>query len=219
MKRIFALIFIAGVCLLCGCGNLLDTVLADLPIATDIAGNIVTIVAPSNAAYVKDVTAYSGKVAGDLKLIQSLVQQYKADLKSAPADALGKLNAALQDVQQNLSAILAAVGVSDPKVTAAVAAAVDSVKLILNDVALLVKNNAPAAVSAKLFFGVPGMNLMAVDSAKQPKASGKSARQIAKEFNQKVQKDFPKAQVQIPKGRWGRMVEGATKGLTWPTER
>ncbi|HLJ26577.1 MAG TPA: hypothetical protein VKY85_07690 [Candidatus Angelobacter sp.] len=204
----FLLIF--GLCVpQVGCsGSLIDTVLADLPVATDIAISVVNIVSPGNAAYVQQVTEYAGKVSADLKLIESLVGQYKANLGAAPATALGQINASLSDAQTNLSAILTAVGVADPKVTAAVAAAIASVKLILLDVGLLIRNSAPAPVTAQLFFGVgmPGVDFLAVQTsgkhtepAPVQKPSGKSARQIAKEYNQKISKDFGKAKVNVPK--------------------
>jgi hypothetical protein len=199
---------------LSGCsGSLIDTVLADLPVATDIAISVVSIVSPGNAAggagYVQQVTAYSGKASADLKLLESLITQYKSDLVAAPGSALAQMNAALNDCQANLASILQAVGVADPKVTAAVAAAVASVKLILSDVALLVQQNAPPAVTSQLFFGlgVPGVDFMAVDGKTgktQPRAaaphvhgSGKSARQIAREYNAKISADFPKARVKV----------------------
>jgi hypothetical protein len=196
---------------LSGCsGSLIDTVLADLPVATDIAISVVSIVSPGNAAggagYVQQVTAYSGKASADLKLLESLITQYKSDLVAAPGSALAQMNAALNDCQANLASILQAVGVADPKVTAAVAAAVASVKLILSDVALLVQQNAPPAVTSQLFFGlgVPGVDFMAVDAKTQPRAaaphvhgSGKSARQIAREYNAKISADFPKARVKV----------------------
>ncbi len=183
-----------------------DTVISDLPIAVDIATSVVAIVDPSAAGAIES----SGKAAAGIKLVEKLVQDFKANPSGNLAD---QINAALQDVQQNLSAILNEVGVKNPSVTAAVAAAVGSVKLILNDVAILVKNHAPPAVTARLFFGVgmPGVNFLAIvptdqdakqvasgSSAAQVKASGKSARQIAQEYNQKVSKDFPRAKVNVP---------------------
>ena len=215
---ILTILLIALPCIpLAGCGSsVIDTVLEDLPIAVDIATSVINIVSPGNAELTKEVTEYAGKVSGDLKLIESLVSQYKTNLASAPAGVVGQINTALNDCQTNLGAILQAVGVSNPTVTAAVAAAIGSVKLILSDVAVLVKNSVPPAVSAKLFFGVgvPGVDFMAMQpqgpSQSSPnakttrddasnKTSGKSARQIAKEYNQKISKDFPKAKVNVPK--------------------
>jgi len=215
---ILTILLIALPCIpLAGCGSsVIDTVLEDLPIAVDIATSLINIVSPGNAELTKEVTEYAGKVSGDLKLIENLVSQYKTNLAGAPAGVVGQINAALNDCQTNLGAILQAVGVSNPTVTAAVAAAIGSVKLILSDVAVLVKNSVPPAVSAKLFFGVgmPGVDFLAMqpqgpsrsspnakttrdDAPKKP--SGKSARQIAKEYNRKVSKDFPKAKVNVPK--------------------
>lgn len=211
MKKFLALALVLSICfpqVACS-SNLMDTVLADLPIATDIAISVVNIVSPGNAPYTAEVTEYAGKVGADLKLLESLIAQYKSNLAAAPGGAIGQINAALSDAQSNLAAILQAVGVSDAKTTAAVAAAVASVKLILNDAALLVKNSAPPAVSARLFFGVgmPGADFLAIDGAPKTqsgtavpvKASGKSARQIARDYNQKISKDFPKARVNVPK--------------------
>lgn len=216
---ILTILLIALACIpLGGCGSsTIDTVLRDLPIAVDIATSVISIVSPGNAELTKEVTEYAGKVSGDLKLIENLISQYKSNLAATPDGVLGQIDAALNDAQNNLGAILQAVGTGDPKVTAAVAAAVDSVKLILSDVAILVKNSAPPAVTAKLFFGLgmPGVDFMGIvepqgpskssPTAKTPrddastKPSGKSARQIAKEYNQKVSKDFPKVKVNVPK--------------------
>jgi hypothetical protein len=196
-----------------GCSaSLLDTVLNDLPVAADIAISIVGIASHGNGAFVSQAMQYSGKVCADLKLIESLVTQYKADLAGAPSGVTGQINAALSDAQSNLAAILQAVGVNNPETVAAVASAVGSVKLILSDVGLVIRNSVPKALSAQLFFGVgvPGVDFMAmvpVDGDGQKtagpsaiqKPSGKTARQIAREYNQKVGKDFPKATVKMPK--------------------
>ena len=218
---ILSFIIVAVPCIpLAGCSSsTIDTILQDLPVAVDIATSVINIVSPRNSQLLSEVTEYAGKVSGDLKLIESLINQYKANLSAAPAGVLAQVNAALNDTQKNLSAILAAVGVNDAKVTAAVAAAVDSVKLILSDVALLVKNAAPPAVTAQLFagLGMPGVAFFA-DQQQQPKtqagsrrsagdalqnyshkSSGKSCRQIAQDYNQKVGKDFPQAKVKVPK--------------------
>jgi hypothetical protein len=191
---------------------LLDTVLADLPVAADIAISIVNIVSlPSGNASAAEVNDYAGKVAADLKLIESLIAQYKSNLAAAPGGVLARINAGLNDAQTNLTAILRAIGVSDAKVTAAVETAIASVKLILNDAALLIHNSAPEALTAQLFFGVgmPGVDFLAAVPVSaeggrthgpapiQP--SGKTARQIAKEYNQKISKDFPRAKVNVPK--------------------
>jgi len=215
MKRILSLLLSAVLMALpcaplAGCsGSLIDTVLADLPVATDIAISVVSIASSGNASEAQQITSYAGKVSADLKLLESLITQYKDNLAGASSGALAQANAALNDVQTNLSAIMTAVGVSDPKTTAAVAAAVGSVKLILNDVALLIQNSAPKAVTARLFFGLgmPGVNFLGM--ASQPKTqpgaavpqkpSGKTARQIAREYNQKVGTDFPKAKVNVPR--------------------
>ena len=210
MKKFLALALVLSICLAqIGCSsNLIDTVLADLPIATDIAISVVNIVSPGNASYTAEVTEYAGKVGADLKLLESLIAQYKNDLAAAPGGVIGQINAALSDAQSNLAAILQAVGVSDPKVTAAVAAAVASVKLILNDAALLIQQSAPPAVSARLFFGMglPGVDFMGIGKTQpgaavphNPRGSGKSVRQIAREYNQKISKDFPKAKVNVPR--------------------
>ncbi|HEY6250748.1 MAG TPA: hypothetical protein VI685_12375, partial [Candidatus Angelobacter sp.] len=107
---ILTILMIALSCIpLAGCGSsTIDTVLQDLPIAVDIATSVISIVSPGNAELTKEVTEYAGKVSGDLKLIESLISQYKANLANAPDGALGQINAALNDAQGNLSAILQA---------------------------------------------------------------------------------------------------------------
>ena len=226
MKKILSTLIVFVLCFgQMGCsGSEIDTVLADLPIAAEIAMSMVGIVSAGAPQHVQEVTEYAGKVSADLKLLESLIGQYKdlvgkqpraaavpagaaAVPAGVPAGVLAQMNAALNDAQANVTAILNTVGVGDPKVTAAVAAAVGSVKLILNDAALLIQANALPAVTAQLFFGVGMPKPDFIMSRTQPGAavphntrgSGKSARQIAKEFNQKISKDFPKAKVNVPK--------------------
>lgn len=202
LSSFLAVVLVAIPCIpLSGCSsNLIDTVVADLPIATDIAVSIVSIVSAGNAAYVQEVTGYAGKVSADLKLMESLIAQYKSNLGAAPGGTAAQINAALNDAQSNLAAILNAIGVTDPKVTAAVSAAVASVKLILNDATLLVQESAPPSVSAQLFFGVgmpvgyPSKDVQKASKvqAQVQKPSGKSARQVAKEYNQRLEQIFRK---------------------------
>lgn len=253
MRKILSMLIIFTLCFgQVGCSRSeIDTVLADLPIAAEIAISVVSIVSAGDTEHTQEVTEYAGRVSADLKLLESLITQYKSLLReqpgaplprpvqpqpasgtpaaavqaeaatlpaaAVPAPVLAQMNAALTDAQANLTAILNAVGVGEPKVTAAVAAAVGSVKLILNDAALLIQANAPPAVTAQLFFGagIPGVDFMGMapspaqhaqqqhaqgePAATVQKASGKSARQVAKEFNQKISKDFPKAKVNVPK--------------------
>lgn len=227
MKKILSTLIVFVLCFgQMGCsGSEIDTVLADLPIAAEIAMSMVGIVSAGAPQHVQEVTEYAGKVSADLKLLESLIGQYKSLLReqpgaaavpaaavqagaaAVPAGVLAQMNAALNDAEANLTAILNTVGVGDPKVTAAVAAAVGSVKLILSDAALLIQANALPAVTAQLFFGAGMPKPDFIMSRTQPGAavphntrgSGKSARQIAKEFNQKIAKDFPKAKVNVPK--------------------
>ena len=103
LSGILTILLIALPCIpLAGCGSsVIDTVLEDLPIAVDIAASVINIVSPGDAELTKEVTEYAGKVSGDLKLIESLIGQYKADLAKAPAGVVRQINAALNDCQTN----------------------------------------------------------------------------------------------------------------------
>jgi hypothetical protein len=109
--------------------------LADLPILTQMALNIGTIVATlqsgkqissAEAAAIQNISSQAGK---DLNLLETLYNEYKVN---PSAGALQKIQSVIADIDQNLPALLQAAHLGDPVLSARVAAGVN---LILTTVA------------------------------------------------------------------------------------
>jgi len=99
--------------------------LADLPVLTQMALNIASLVAaletgkqvsPTEAAAIQNISAEAGK---DLNLLQALYDQYKANPDKA---TLAKIQSVIGDVNQNLPALLQAAHISNPTLSARVTA-------------------------------------------------------------------------------------------------
>ena len=114
--------------------------LADLPVLTQMALNIASLVAtlrtgqqisPSEAAAVQNISAETSR---DLNLLQTLYKQYKA---SPDAGTLAKIQSAINDINQNLPPLLAATHISDPVVAARVTAGVNLVLTTVQSFATL----------------------------------------------------------------------------------
>lgn len=172
-----------------GCTSLsaLDTVIADLPVATDIALSAVNIYVAFDGGKNENITAeiqeYSGEVSSDLKLLQALLQEYKA----SPSDSLlQRADAAVGAAQNHLTVLLAAFHVTDARTQAAAAAAVSLVRAVLADAAKLV----PA--------GKSGMTPQAVSIAQGPVETQKP-KSLAKKFNTRMQTLGFRVQVSVPR--------------------
>jgi len=109
--------------------------LADLPVLTQMALNIGTIITtlqsgqqihPADAAVVQNISAQASK---DLNLLQSLYNEYKSNPN---ATTLQKIQNVIADINQSLPALLQAAHIGDPVLSARVAAGVN---LILTTVA------------------------------------------------------------------------------------
>ncbi len=119
-----------------GCSAQWITVaLADLPVLTQMALNIGTIIttlqagqqiSSADAAAIQNISAQASK---DLNLLGALYNEYKA---SPSATALQKIQSVIADINQNLPALFQAAHIGDPVLEARVAAAVN---LILTTVA------------------------------------------------------------------------------------
>jgi hypothetical protein len=112
----------------------LSVALADLPVLTQMALNIAALVStlqsgnqlnPTEALAIQNISAEASK---DLTLLQALYETYK---KSPNASTLQKIEALIQDTNQNLSALLQAAHISDPALSTRISAAVN---LILTSV-------------------------------------------------------------------------------------
>src|SRR5205809_5893108 len=102
--------------------------LADLPVLTQMALNIASLVAaletgkqviPTEAAAIQNISAEAGKVRN---LFQALYDQYKANPDKA---ILAKIQSVIGDINQNLPALLQAAHISNPTLLARVTAAVN----------------------------------------------------------------------------------------------
>ncbi len=113
----------------------ISVALADLPVLLQMALNIGTIittlqsgqqVSAADAAAIQNISAQAAK---DLNLLESLYNQYKLN---PSASELQKIQTVIADINQNLPALLQAAHLSDPVLSARVAAGVN---LILTTVA------------------------------------------------------------------------------------
>jgi hypothetical protein len=113
----------------------ISVALADLPVLTQMALNIGTIITTlesgqqinsTEAAAIQNISAQASK---DLNLLATLYDEYKAN---PTASALQKIQSATADINQSLPALLQAAHISDPILSARVAAGVN---LILTTVA------------------------------------------------------------------------------------
>src|SRR5438046_8071427 len=100
--------------------------LADLPVLTQMALNIASLVAalqmgkqvsPNEAAAIQNISAEATK---DLNLLQALYDQYKSNPDKA---ILAKIQSVIGDINQNLPALLQAAHITNPTLFAREAAA------------------------------------------------------------------------------------------------
>jgi hypothetical protein len=113
----------------------ISVALADLPVLTQMALNIGTIIttlesgkqiSSADAAAIQNISAQAGK---DLNLLEALYNEYQAN---PSASALQKIQNVIADINQQLPVLLQAAHIGDPLLSARVAAAVN---LILTTVA------------------------------------------------------------------------------------
>ena len=111
-----------------GCSSQwISVALADLPVLVQMALNIATFTETAqgkviSAADQAAIQGISSEASKDLKLLQTLYNEYKAN----PSDAgLQKINAAIGVVRQNLPELLQAAHISDPALAQQVTAGVN----------------------------------------------------------------------------------------------
>ncbi|MGC1107184.1 MAG: hypothetical protein WA876_11655 [Candidatus Acidiferrales bacterium] len=163
--------------ILAGCSvSWISTALADLPVITQVALNIASIVSAADGSQVSpavatQVQSIANQVKSDLTLVQSLITSYQSATAAEQPSIVQKISAALSDVQSNLNAILTAVHVNDAALQATIVAAVGvAVTTVASIASLLPASPASASASA---------------STKSAHAAVKppSARQLKKQFN------------------------------------
>lgn len=152
----------------------INVALADLPVLTQMALNIGTIVttlqsgkqiSAADAAAIQNISAQASK---DLNLLQALYNEYKAN---PGAGTLQKIQAAIADLNLNLPALLQAARVGNPVLSARVAAAVN---LILTTVASFAALMPPTG------------RMPTMQKAARRQASIPSATDLKKQWNQQV---------------------------------
>jgi len=127
----------------------ISVALADLPVLThalNIAALVATLQAgkqltPAEALAIQNISAEASK---DLTLLQSLYNSYKT---SPSPDTLQKIESLIQDMNQNLPALLQAAHVSDPALSARITAAVNLILTSVSSFASLIPQ--PPSASAK----------------------------------------------------------------------
>ena len=158
-----------------GCSNKwIGVALADLPVLTQMALNIGTIVTTlqsgrqinnADATAIQNISAEAGK---DLNLLQSLYREYQAN---PGASILQRIQAAIADMDLNLRALLQAAHVGDPVLSARVAAAVNLILTTVASFAALIPQTSKMPTSQRVA---------------RRQAAVPRARDLKKEWNQQV---------------------------------
>jgi hypothetical protein len=125
----------------------INTALQDLPVLTQMALNIATLVSTlaagqqasaADTAVIQNISAQSSR---DLNLLQTLYNEYKA----APSPTtLQKIQSAISDLNQNLPTMLQSAHISNATVAARIAAAVNLILTTVNSFAALMPQANPA---------------------------------------------------------------------------
>ncbi|MBS1850287.1 MAG: hypothetical protein JST79_05200 [Acidobacteria bacterium] len=156
IKIALALVLSASMLLTACTAQWISVALADLPVLTQMALNIASLVAmlqsgqqisAADAAAMQNISAEAGK---DLLLLQTLYNQYKAN----PSDAtLQKIQLVLAEIQQNLPALLRAAHISNPNLSARITAAVELILTTVQGFAALVPQSGRAVAQQRTVGG------------------------------------------------------------------
>jgi hypothetical protein len=137
----------------------LNIALQDLPVLTQMALNIATLVSAlssgqqasaADAAVIRNISAQASR---DLNLLQTLYGEYKASPNGA---TLQKVQSAISDLNQNLAALLESAHISNPTLSARVTAAVNLILTTINSFAALMPQNSPSTSRKASAISVPG---------------------------------------------------------------
>jgi hypothetical protein len=138
----------------------INIALQDLPVLTQMALNIATLVGTltagkqTNNADLAVVQNISAQASRDLNLLQTLYGEYRAN----PNDTtLGKIQNVIAALNQNLPALLESAHLSNPLLAARVTAAVNLILGSMNSFAALIPHTSMTAVRvAAIAPGLPG---------------------------------------------------------------
>ncbi len=151
----------------------ISVALADLPVLTQMALNIASLVAalqsgqqmnPAEAVAIQNVSAEAGR---DLNLLQSLYDEYKANPDAA---TLQKIEDEINAVNQNLPALLQTANISNPTLNGRVTAAVNLILATVDSFAALIPPSVVASTRA----------------AARSKLNIPSAKELKQQWNQQV---------------------------------
>ncbi len=141
-SRIMLAVFLSISLITTGCSaQWISVALADLPVLTQMALNIGALVStlqsgkqltPAETLAIQNLSSEASK---DLTLLQSLYNTYKT---SPSPDILQKIESLIQDTNQNLPALLQAAHISDPALSARIAAAVNLILTSVSSFASLI---------------------------------------------------------------------------------
>lgn len=146
-KSLLALVLAVAIAFTGCSAQWLNIALQDLPVLTQMALNIATLVSalaagkqanPGDVAVIQNISAQASR---DLNLLQSLYAEYKAN---ANATTLQKIQSLISDMDQNLPALLQSAHISNSLVSARIAAAVNLILSTVNNFAALMPQTAPA---------------------------------------------------------------------------
>ncbi len=136
-----------------GCNaNWISIALADLPVLTQMALNIGTImttlqsgqqISSADAAAIQNISTQASK---DLNLLQTLYNEYKSN---PTASALQKIESVIADINQSLPALLQAAHIADPVLSARVAAGVNLILTTVASFAALIPQTSTPATAQK----------------------------------------------------------------------
>lgn len=152
-KSIVALVLVLAIATT-GCSSQwIDTALQDLPVLTQMALNLATLVSTlasgqqASSADVAVIQNISAQASRDLNLLQTLYNEYKANPSTS---TLRKIQNAIADLNQNLPASLQAAHISNATLSARISAAVNLILTTVNSFASLMPQvAAPASRKAK----------------------------------------------------------------------
>jgi len=173
-------ITLAAALFVAGCStSWIKIALADLPVITQVALNIASIVAAAQGkgqattAANTQIQFVANQVQSDLTLVENLISTYQSAPGASRSGIVGQISTALADAQSNLKSILTAVHVDNAALQATITAAVAIAVSTLASIQSLVPQTspAPASVSVKSSKGVP-------TNVPPPSAS-----QLKREFN------------------------------------
>jgi len=171
-------LLLSFVLLATGCtAQWISVALSDLPVLTQMALNIATIVtslqagkqlSASDAAAIQNI---STEASNDLNLLQSLYNEYKA---SPSQGTIQQIQNVISDINQNLPALLQASHVSDATLSARITAAVNLILTTVDTFSSLIPQTSSPA------------NAMAVVQKRSVKVSVPSAKDLKKQWNEQV---------------------------------